>query len=182
MKKIVIIGSNHAGLAAINVIVNSGIEAELVVFDKNSNVYKNFEKEEGVKVASTAEELMQNCDYIVMSIKPQFYQVVGDEIKSSIKHNQIIITVAPSYTLADMANLLGEDVKVVRTMPNTPAMVFEGMTAVCFGSNNFTEAEKQLVKDLFESVGRMVELPERLMDAAIVANGSSPAFIYLYAK
>jgi pyrroline-5-carboxylate reductase len=83
-------------------------------------------------------------------------------------------------TVDYLSNETGGKTKIVRTMPNTPAMVFEGMTAICFGSNDFTEAEKQLVKDLFETVGKMVELPERLMDAAIVANGSSPAFVYIF--
>lgn len=151
------------------------------VFDKNSNVYKNFEKEEGVKVASTAEELMQNCDYIVMSIKPQFYQVVGDEIKSSIKHNQIIITVAPSYTLADMANLLGEDVKVVRTMPNTPALVGQGVTAYCYNEKVKREELDDFI-GYFDSFGKLVEVKENLMPAVVAASGSSPAYVYMFVE
>ena len=65
-------------------------------------------------------------------------------------------------------------------MPNTPAQVCEGMTAICFDNEKFTPEEKNMVCALFESVGKIAVLPERLMDAAVVANGRSPAFVYIF--
>ena len=70
-------------------------------------------------------------------------------------------------------------VKIVRTMPNTPAMLGEGMTCISY-SNEVTEVEKEVVRKLFLSVGKIEEIPEKLLNVAICANGSSPAFVYMF--
>ena len=90
---------------------------------------------------------------------------------------QIIITIAPGKTLAWLAEQFGKDVKIVRTMPNTPAMVGEGMTAVC-PNEHLTEDEIAYVKSLLESFSRAEIVPERLMDVVTAVSGSSPARTY----
>ncbi len=84
----------------------------------------------------------------------------------------------PGKTLAWLAEQFGKDVKIVRTMPNTPAMVGEGMTAVC-PNEHLTEDEIAYVKSLLESFSRAEIVPERLMDVVTAVSGSSPAYVFM---
>ena len=115
---------------------------------------------------------------IILSVKPQFYEEVINQIKDCVKKEQIIITIAPGKTLAWLAEKFGKEVKIVRTMPNTPALVGEGMTAMC--PNEYMEKEEiEYVKQLLESFGRVEVVPERLMDVVVSVSGSSPAYIFM---
>ena len=83
----------------------------------------------GIHVTDSNKEVVEKADVIVLSVKPQFYADVIREIRDVIRAEQIVITIAPGKTLAWLTEQFGKDVKLVRTMPNTPAMVGEGMTA-----------------------------------------------------
>ena len=85
----------------------------------------------GIHVTDSNKEVAQKAEVIILSVKPQFYADVIQDIKDEIKDNQIIITIAPGKTLSWLEEQFGKQVKIVRTMPNTPAMVGEGMTAAC---------------------------------------------------
>ena len=121
---------------------------------------------------------MVSC--VVLAVKPQFFPEILSEIKEAVLENQVVISLAPGITTEYLREQLLNKVKVVRTMPNTPAQVLEGMTAICYGTSEFSAQEKQMVITLFETVGKTVELSEHLMDASIVASGSSPAFVYMF--
>ncbi|MGN1193500.1 MAG: pyrroline-5-carboxylate reductase [Dorea sp.] len=132
----------------------------------------------GIQVTADNKEVVEKAEVIVLSVKPQFYASVISEIKDLIKKNQIVITIAPGKTLTWLAEQFGKDVKIVRTMPNTPAMVGAGMTAAC--PNEFlTEDEIAYVKTLLESFSRVEIIPERLMDVVVSVSGSSPAYVFM---
>ena len=180
MKKIGFIGAGNMGLPLL-IGATKLLGAEQLTFfcaDEFSN--KRAHETTGVEQADSLENLIKSSECVVLAVKPQSFVEVLPAIKANTFEGQIIISLAPGVTVDYLSNETGGKTKIVRTMPNTPAMVGEGMTAICFGSDNFPEEAKQLVKSLFENVGKMVELPERLMDAAIVANGSSPAFVYIF--
>ena len=99
-------------------------------------------------------------------------------LKGDIKDEQIIITIAPGKTLAWLAEKFGKDVKIVRTMPNTPAMVGAGMTAAC-PNEHITEEEMAYIRTLLESFSRVEIVPERLMDVVVSTSGSSPAYVFM---
>ena len=132
----------------------------------------------GIQVTADNKEVVEKAEVIVLSVKPQFYASVISEIKDLVKENQIIITIAPGKTLAWLAEQFGKDVKIVRTMPNTPAMVGAGMTAAC-PNEHLTEEETAYVKTLLESFGRVEIIPERLMDVVVSVSGSSPAYVFM---
>ena len=115
---------------------------------------------------------------IILSVKPQFYEDVINQIKDCVKKEQIIITIAPGKTLAWLAEKFGKEVKIVRTMPNTPALVGEGMTAMC-PNEHMEKEETEYVKRLLESFGRVEVVPERLMDVVVSVSGSSPAYVFM---
>ena len=85
----------------------------------------------GIQVTEKNQEVVEKAEVIILSVKPQFYEEVINQIKDCVKKEQIIITIAPGKTLAWLAEKFGKEVKIVRTMPNTPALVGEGMTAMC---------------------------------------------------
>lgn len=180
MKKIGFIGAGNMGLPLLTGAVKS-VGAENVTFrcaTEKSN--QKVSETTGVEYCSTVEELVKNCECIVLAVKPQFFGDILPIIRANTREGQLIISLAPGITTDYLSESTGGKTKIVRTMPNTPAKVGEGMTAVCYGNFIFTVQEKQLVTDLFESVGRIVELPEHLMDASVIASGSSPAFMYMF--
>lgn len=132
----------------------------------------------GIQVTEKNQEVVEKAEVIILSVKPQFYEDVINQIKDCVKKEQIIITIAPGKTLAWLAEKFGKEVKIVRTMPNTPALVGEGMTAMC--PNEYMEKEEtEYVKRLLESFGRVEVVPERLMDVVVSVSGSSPAYVFM---
>lgn len=132
----------------------------------------------GIHVTDSNKEVVEKADVIVLSVKPQFYADVIHEIRDDIRAAQIVITIAPGKTLAWLAEQFGKDVKLVRTMPNTPAMVGAGMTAAC-PNEHMTEEETAYVRTLLESFSRVEIVPERLMDTVVSVSGSSPAYVFM---
>lgn len=125
--------------------------------------------------------LAKQADMIVLAVKPYVYDTVLAELKGTVKEGTVIVTVAAGITISYIKEWLGRKIKVIRVMPNTPAMVGEGMTAVSFDEETvFTEEEKSLAGAFFNSFGKYVVLPESLQDAAIPASGSSSAFVYVF--
>lgn len=180
MKKIGFIGAGNMGLPLLMGATKLLGAEQLTFFCADEFSNKRAHETTGVEQAESLEKLVQTSECVLLAVKPQSFGEVLPVIKANTFDGQVIISLAPGVTVEYLSQETGGKTKIVRTMPNTPAMVGEGMTAVCYGSNDFTAVEKKLVQDLFETVGKMVELPERLMDAAVVANGSSPAFVYIF--
>ena len=180
MKKIGFIGAGNMGApllqGAVKLYGTENVTFRCATEKSNQRVCKST----GVECADSVADLVKNCTCVVLAVKPQFFGEVLPVIKENTFEGQVVISLAPGVTVDYLSESTGGKAKIVRTMPNTPAMVCEGMTAVCYGSNDFTVVEQQMVTDLFESVGKIVELPERLMDASVVASGSSPAFMYIF--
>lgn len=133
----------------------------------------------GIHVTDCNHHVVKSADVLILSVKPQFYQEVIQEIRDDVRADQIIITIAPGKTLAWLAEQFGKPVKIVRTMPNTPAMVGAGMTAAC-PNEHMTEEEISYVLKLLSSFGRVEIIPERLMDVVVSTSGSSPAYVFMF--
>mgnify|MGYP002587885769 CR=1 FL=1 len=133
-----------------------------------------------IQVTADNHEVINSSDIIILSVKPQFYAEVIAEIKDDVRENQIIITIAPGKTLAWLKEQFGKNVKIVRTMPNTPAMIGEGMTGVSVKQGELSGEEMDEIKKLFDACGKTEFIEERLMDAVVCASGSSPAFVYQF--
>ena len=123
-------------------------------------------------------EAVRQGDIIVLAVKPQYYEDVIKGIKDDVRDEQIIITIAPGKTLAWVEDTFGKPVKVVRTMPNTPALVQEGMTGIC-ANDKVSEKELQGIVELLEGFGKVDIVPENLMDVVTAVSGSSPAYVFL---
>ena len=178
--KLGFIGTGNMASAIMGgIIKNNVIPAEEIIgADLFAPGRERAQKEYGINVTADNKEVASKAETIILSVKPQFYASVIADIKDVVTDNQIIITIAPGKTLAWLAEQFGKEVKIVRTMPNTPAMVGAGMTAVC-PNEHLTEDEIAYVKSLLESFSRAEIVPERLMDVVTAVSGSSPAYVFM---
>ena len=113
-------------------------------------------------------------------MKPQVYEIVVDEIRKFVDDSKIIISLAPNVSIEMLNGMFGKNVRVVRLMPNTPALVGEGMTGYCYDDALFNEEEKIFLADLFNSFGKAVKVSEKIMSAVVCASGSSPAYVFMF--
>ena len=177
--KIGFIGCGNMASAMISGILKSGgnLTCEIIASNKSE---ASLEKTAKLGIGTTLDnKLVAKSRVVFLTIKPQFYAEVIDEIKDVVTDETIIVTVAPGWSIKRVTEAFGKEVKVIRTMPNTPAKVREGMSEMCVGEN-VTELELMAVKRLFEQFGRVAVIPERLMDAASTVAGCSPAFVYMF--
>ncbi len=180
-KKIGFIGCGNMGSAILNGILEAGIvDKENVLVSARSQESKDRISEEfGVSIVSNDEVVMKS-DIIFLAVKPGVFPTVIEEVKDLISdtHMPLIISVAAGMKIKKIEDLFGRDIKLVRTMPNTPALVGEAMSAICV-NDNVDDKDKETVKEIFESFGEAEFIPESLMDAVIGVSGSSPAYIYM---
>ncbi len=178
--KLGFIGTGNMASAIMGGIIKKAIipAEEIIGADLFAPGRERVQKQFGIHVTDSNKEVVEKAEVIILSVKPQFYESVINEIKDDIKKEQIVITIAPGKTLAWLSEKFGKDVKLVRTMPNTPAMVGEGMTAAC-PNEHMTEEEIAYVRTLLESFSRVEIVPERLMDVVVSVSGSSPAYVFV---
>ena len=178
--KLGFIGTGNMASAMMGGILNNQILSvdEVMGSNPGSQKRESVKKQFGIYVTADNNEVVEKADVIVLSVKPQFYEEVIHEIREIIRENQIVITIAPGKTLAWLTEKFGKEVKLVRTMPNTPALVGAGMTAMC-PNEHITEEEIAYVRTLLESFGRVEIVPEHLMDTVVSTSGSSPAYVFM---
>lgn len=132
----------------------------------------------GVVGHQTKAEVVTGSDLVILAIKPKDLPEALLEIRPVVKKGQIFISLAAGASTSFIESQLGEEVQVIRAMPNTSCLVSESATAICRGSTAVPEAEELAVR-IFECVGKTVVVPERLLDAVTGLSGSGPAYVYL---
>lgn len=178
--KLGFIGTGNMAGAIMGGVLNSGLfrPEEIIGADLSETGRMRVKENYGICVTEDNKEAAEKSEVLILSVKPQFYENVIREIREIIRPEQLIITIAPGKTLAWLAEQFGKEVKIVRTMPNTPAMVGEGMTAAC--ANAFvTKEELDYACKILASFGKVEVVGEHLMDAVVSVSGSSPAYIFM---
>lgn len=178
--KLGFIGTGNMASAIMSGVIKNNIflANEIIGSDLLATGREKVKEQFGINVTESNKEVAIHAEVIVLSVKPQFYADVIAEIKDIVKEKQMIITIAPGKTLAWLEEQFGKPVKIVRTMPNTPAMVGAGMTAAV-ANQYMNEEEISYIKSILESFGRVEFVPERLMDVVVATSGSSPAYVYM---
>lgn len=133
----------------------------------------------GINITSDNKEVVEKAEIIVLAVKPQYYEEVISEIRDVVEKDKIIVTIAPGKTLAWVGEQFGKDVKIVRTMPNTPALVGEGITAACC-NENVTPDELDSVVNILKGFGKCEVISENLMDVVVSVSSSSPAYVFMF--
>lgn len=182
MKKIGFIGAGNMATAIIKGLLsqNNGNPELVNVFD--FSVEKcDIIKKMGVNVCKTGVDVMKNSDIIVLAVKPQNYSEVFQELKNDVTPDKTFVSIAAGISIEFVRNSLNCNCPVVRVMPNTPLLLKKGATALC-PSDNISDEDKQIVYDMFAGSGVCEYISEEHMNEVIAVNGSSPAYIYLFAK
>lgn len=130
----------------------------------------------GVRVGEHNRQAVEWADVVVLAVKPQSLADVLKEVGGTLA-GRLIITIIAGATISGISERVSGTGKIVRAMPNTPVVVGEGMTALARGPG-VSEDEFQIVRRIFEAVGRVVQVEERLMDAVTGLSGSGPAYIF----
>lgn len=179
--KLGLIGCGNMAQAIIGGVVNSGTISPKNIVVSNPSDGKLISVKDKYKVLTTNDNTYtaKNSDIIILSVKPNKYPEVIAEIKDCVKSDVIIVTIAAGITIEKTKSLFGKDIKIARAMPNTPAMVQEAMTALCFG-NNLDDKNKEQVSAIFNSLGESEIVDEKLMDVVTGVSGSSPAYVYMF--
>ena len=175
------IGCGNMATAMMKGIIGNNIisDSEIIGSDVLDASKNKAQKELGIAIAADNSEVIDKADIVVLSIKPQYYESVISEIRDSVRKDQIIITIAPGKTLKWLAEQFGKNVKIVRTMPNTPALVGEGITAAC--CNEFVSGDElDRVVGILKGFGRCEVVSESLMDVVVSVSSSSPAYVFMF--
>lgn len=180
MMKLGFVGTGNMAGAIMGGIIQKGIfRPEQIIGADISEAGRRKAKETyGIEVTEDNRKAAA-AEVLILSVKPQFYADAIAEIRDCIRDDQLVITIAPGKTLSWLEEQFGKRVKIVRTMPNTPALVGEGMTAACV-NQYVTEEEKAYALKILDSFGKVELVPEHLIDAVVAVSGSSPAYVFMF--
>lgn len=152
-----------------------------ILFTTATNTkHEKIKQETGINFTTDNLSIVKSCKYIVLAIKPQYFNAIYQELKDSVTKEHVIISVAVGISTEDIKKNLGSEVRIVRAMPNTPALVGEGMSGICYSKDTFTDEEKNVVDKFFSSFGKYEIFDEHLMNIVTCASGSSPAYVYMF--
>lgn len=180
MEKIGFIGMGNMGYAMLKGALRYKQPSDLTFTDVAVSRMEEVKKETGVDFYTDKKEMLKTVKYIVLAVKPQYLSQVAEEIKGEIAKDQVVISILPGISISSLKETLATEAKIVRTMPNTPALVGEGMTGISFSEDVFSEEEKKEVLNFFSAFGKYEVVEERLMNAVVCASGSSPAYVYMF--
>ncbi len=174
------IGGGNMAAALVKGLLHSEVlpPANVTVSDVKTERLAQLKAEHGIRTTSDNLELVRSCDVIVLSVKPQVIDKVLSAIGDAIRPEQLVVSVAAGVPVSAIESRLPAGTRVVRTMPNTPATVDAGATAIAAGTHA-TEADLAIARALFTAVGRVVTLEESLLDAVTGLSGSGPAYVML---
>ena len=174
------IGMGNMGYAILKGLLKEYGPEQLIFSEPGEGRRESVAKETGVAAAPDNAACASSCHYLILAVKPQMFDAVIPGIRDVVTEEQVIIYLAPGITRESVRERFGKPCRVVRTMPNTPALVGEGMTGVCYDQKEISGEEQETLHRLFTSFGKMVLVEEHLMDAVGCASGCSPAYVYLF--
>lgn len=175
------IGAGNMGSAMIGGILNSSLvtTSQLIVSDPSTAVLDKIKSSFSIDVTTSNERVAERSDVLFLAIKPDKFSEVIPQISQVLKSDCIVVSIAAGKTISAIESAFGKKVKLVRAMPNTPALVCEAMSAL--SPNSFVTAEELTqIQEIFHCFGKSEVVPESMMDAVVGVSGSSPAYVYLF--
>lgn len=180
-KKIGFIGCGNMGKAMLSGLVNSNYISidNIMVSTRSEESRNNIMHEFNVKCTLNNIEVAKFSDVLFLAVKPNMYKNIINEIKGYLKKDIIIVSIAAGIDLSDIEEWLDKDYKIVKTMPNTPALVGEGMSAIC-PNLNVKKEELDIICNIFKNFGKYEIIEEKYFDGFIALCGSSPAYVFIF--
>ena len=179
-KTIGFIGGGRMAEALVRGILRAGVvtAAQVCIAEPVAARRDDLEKQYGVRCVPAAADMAGDCATIVLAVKPQVMAAVLEELRPCLGAGHLVISIAAGITLDFLdQGLAGTDCRLIRVMPNTPALVLEGAAAISAGPN-CTDDDLTLARRLFEAVGKAVVVAETYMDAVTGLSGSGPAYVF----
>jgi len=174
-----LLGGGNMGEAIIKGMILSGkfLNSEINVTDVSNERVSYLKNQYGVNTPDTLESFILNSDVIVLAVKPQVFPNLLKSVKPLVdKDRHLFISIAAGVKLEKIEEYLGNNLKIVRVMPNTPAFVLQSMSALAF-NKNIKDSDKQISFKIFDAIGESVELDENYLDAVTALSGSGPGYI-----
>jgi pyrroline-5-carboxylate reductase len=175
-----ILGVGNMGYPLLKAAIRTFGENEVVYTDAFPERREMIARETGIPFLEYNIDVAKQCKYLVLAVKPQTFPQVLSELKNVVTKEQVIISIAAGITIDTIKEGLSQDIRIVRAMPNTPAMISKGMTGISFSKNSFSDEENSVIGRFFSSFGKYEIFDEKLMNAVVCANGSSPAYVYMF--
>ncbi|HDP24451.1 MAG TPA: pyrroline-5-carboxylate reductase [Deltaproteobacteria bacterium] len=179
MSSLGFIGGGNMAEALIAGIVKRGELAapEIMVCDVVQERCRHLSAKYGVQAASDSRALVGSCSTVILAVKPDTAGPVAEELKDLLK-DRLVISIAAGIRISSFLEILGAQARVVRVMPNTPALVLQGVSVLA-ASDMCSRDDVEVTKGIFSSVGTCIEMDERYLDAVTALSGSGPAFCFL---
>ena len=168
------------GEAMIKGLLQTGLvpAAAIAATDVRADRLQQVAKQYGVRAASSNVDLVGEADVVILAVKPQIMGAVLKEIADAVDTRKLLISIAAGVATRTLRAHLAKPVRLIRVMPNTPALVLEGATAIA-RADGLDDGDLDTARQIFEAVGRVVILDEEMMDAVTGLSGSGPAYIAL---
>lgn len=179
--RIGVIGLGNMAKAIIGGIVASDKEKKYSIIgaDPVEECRKEAVSKYGIEATSNNEEVVKAADILLLAVKPQFLKEAIAPVTGKIPADCIVISIIAGKNIAYLEKEMRQDVKLVRCMPNTPALVCESCTGVCRNAL-VTDDEFEIAMEIVRSFGKAIEVPESMMDAVCGVSGSAPAYVFMF--
>ncbi len=176
------IGAGNMGFAIMKGAAESeiGKSMQIHAFDTDAEKLHRL-AEFGISSCASGTEVLEKCKYVFLAVKPQMFDVVLEQIAPAVTEDTVLVSIAAGITAEYIRSMTIPNAKVILVMPNTPLLLGAGASALAKSAPT-TDEEFAVVRSMFDACGKTAELPEDKMKEIIAINGSSPAFIYLFAK
>lgn len=179
--KIGFIGLGNMADAMIGGIIGKGLygKSDIIGSSKTEATAVKISEKYGIETCTDNVKTAQESDVVILAVKPVFFPEVIAQIKDKIKSDTLVISIAAGKSIEWIEKEFGTAIKLVRCMPNVPALVGESCTGVCLNSN-ITAKDEKIAMEIMNSFGKASVIPERIMDAVIAVSGSSPAYVFVF--
>lgn len=177
MKKIACIGTGAMGGAIMRAVCNKFDPNNITVSNRTLEKGKSFANETGCRFADNNKDCIKDAKYIFIAVKPAFLSDLFTEIKNDIPSDAVIISMAAGVKIEKLESFA--KARYVRIMPNVPAQIAKGMTALSC-NDNINSEELSDITEILETAGKVEQVPEKLMDCVTGVSGSGPAFVFMF--
>ena len=177
-KKVGFLGSGNMGEALIKGLVSANVLPSDAIHasDVRRERLRQLDQQYGIQLAADNVELVRQADVVILAVKPQIVTAVLKEVASALTRRKLLISLAAGVSTARLRSDLGKDARLIRVMPNTPALVLEGVTAIA-KADGLEPDDLETAGEIFSAVGRVVVLDEEALDAVTGLSGSGPAYV-----
>lgn len=179
--KIGFIGLGNMASAMIGKMLDTGTfsPAQIIGSAKTQATADRAAEQFGITAGTDNQETARQADVLILAVKPVFLPEVIAEIKNIVDEKKLVISIAAGKSIDWLEQEFGRKLRVIRCMPNTPAMVGEACTCICL-KEDVSKQDEETARKIMNSFGKASVLPERLMDAFIGVAGSAPAYVFLF--